>query len=647
MRLLLYSNKKFLKPYSENVLITYPNNAHQTLHDWLKDNYSVSLLNATSIPETDVALATVIDEDSRFFGESISFTCAKNLLNDEPLVLDYLKTIRKTIDIKLQYGLIDGKLVSIQDIPREMYGKRCGCICPGCGKPLVARLAENKQRKHFGHKSGSVCNIAHAQQTALHMVAKEIIEQERIFAFPNYSVALSDVQQQENFHKTYDLPKTLEYRSACAVKCASVILEKKVSDFVPDIVVDIQGRTCLIEIAVTHFVDEVKQRKLDEVGLPVVEVDLSAFMGQQITRDMVRDALISQTANKTWLYNPLKDEAITWATAEYRKLYNAALEREEAARKEQQKQIEKEERKEKMRERKREETVFLLQDLFEPENYKYELQHLRSDDKFQTVLRNLHLWKDIEGEIPFFLDIPITGEMVFACDRRIWQAALFDKFIYYRKMDEFENVYITMNKIQTCLRDHMDYVPVDWKLVSSVTTEINGRTQKFALFYDVVRQYLEYLHYIGFISKLYYGKASVERIKTLAPPNEENARRLRAAIESVDQFAPDVDELIDRVLNPPHPPRVQHRRPSFTISPPRAASVEDTETSIINPYVEGRIQAWAFDFDSTEPFYDSFGRRWLKCTNCGALKREDEMTEYGGKTGINQGLCRDCTRLRK
>jgi hypothetical protein len=613
------------------------------VQEWLMSNFHVNLLNATPIPGSDVTFATVMDEYGHFPGDSISFTRAINLLEDESVVIEYLKTTRQTIEVQLQYGILGGKLVSIEDIPKEKYGRRCGCTCPGCGRALVARLKGSKRRKHFGHESGSVCNIAYAQQTALHMIAKEIIEQEKMFAFPNYSVSLSDIHWHDSFRAIYGLPQSMEYRKAYIAKCTSVNLEKKVSDFVPDIIVDIQGRTCLIEIAVTHFVDESKQQKIDEVGLPVVEVDLSAFIGQQITREFVRDALISQTANKKWLYNPLKEDAIDWATVEYKKLYDAALEREEAAQKERQKRIEKEKRKEKIREKKREETAFLLQDLFKPENYKYELRHLRSDDKFQAVLRNLHLRKDIERDTPFFLDIPITGEMVFACDRRIWQAALFDKFIYYRKMDEYEDVRITMNKIQTCLRDHMDYVPIDWKLVSSATIEINGRTQKFSLFYDVVKQYLDYLHYIGFIGKLYYGEASVARIKTLIPPNKENAKRLKDAIEQVDQFAPDVDEQIDRVLHPPHPPRILHRKRSFVIPASRVETTEEkAEINVANPYVEGRLQAWAYDFDSNEPFYDSFGRRWLKCKNCGAIKREDEMLSYGGRGSENRGVCRNC-----
>ena len=641
-RLLIYSNKKFLCPYSGKILIEYPSNSKRPMQVWLMSNFHVSLLHATPIPESDVSFVTVVDEQGHFPGEAISFARASNLLEDEPVVVEYLKATRKTIEVRLQYGILGDKLVSIEDIPKEKYGLSCGCVCPGCGGALVARLKGENRCKHFGHRSGSVCDIAYAQQTALHMIAKEIIEEEKLFTFPNYSVSLADIPGYERFYPRYDLPESMEYRKAYTAKCTSVILEKKVSDFVPDIAVDIQGRTCLIEIAVTHFVDEAKQQKINEAGLPVVEVDLSAFIGQQMTRDIVRDAMISQTANKKWRYNPLKEEAIAWATAEYNKLYVAALEREEIARKERQKQIEKKERREKMREKKREETAFLLQDLFEPENYKYELQHLRSNGKFHAVLRSLHLRRDLDGDIPFFLDIPITGEMVFACDRRIWQAALFDKFIYYRKKDEYADVRITMNKIQTCLRDHMDYVPIDWKLVSSATIETNGRTQKFSLFYDVVKQYLDYLHYIGFIGTLYYGEASVARIKTLVPPNEENAKRLNDAIDRVDQFAPDVDEQIERIL---HPPRILHRRRPWNATPLSVSAKEETaEASTKNPYIEGRLQAWAYDFDSDEPFYDSFGRRWLKCANCGSLKRDDEMSDYGGKWGMTKGLCRDCSR---
>ena len=36
-----------------------------------------------------------------------------------------------------------------------------------------------------------------------------------------------------------------------------------------------KARKCLIEVAVTHFVDEEKEQKIKEIGLPLFEIDLS------------------------------------------------------------------------------------------------------------------------------------------------------------------------------------------------------------------------------------------------------------------------------------------------------------------------------------------------------------------------------------
>lgn len=645
IRLLICSGKRFLKPFGNEVLISYDSPNIDSVWTWINQHYRITVVQEQPIPKTDVVLLTVVDKGDCFPGDAISFARLSHILADEPVVIDFIKSIRQTLEIQLQYGIFEGKIVSIDDIPHEEKGLRCNCTCPGCGGALIARLGKQK-RHHFGHH-GATCNLAHAQQTALHMLAKEIIEQDKLFAFPGYSVSLEDIGWDDNHRVMYNMPRSLEYRKAYTAKCTSVTLEKKVSSFVPDIVVDIYGRTCLIEIAVTHFIDEAKQEKIDAVGLPVVEVDLSSFIGQQITRSIIRDALVAQIENKKWLYNPLREEAIEWAKAEYAKLYNATLEREEAERQKWLKRSQEKGKKEKIREKKREETAFLLEDLFEPENYKYELQQLRSDAKFQMVLQNLHLREEIESGIPFFLDIPITGEMVFACDRRIWQAALFDKFIYYRKMDEDETVRIGMNKIQACMRDHMDFVPIEWKLASRATVLFNGKRQDFTLFYDVIRKYLDYLHYIGFVSKLYYGVASVERIKTLTPPNEEHAKLLQSAIERVDQFAPDVDIQVARILHPPYIPKYFSWNPHKSTKPTiDTESEESIQNRTVDEYNTGRLQAWEYDFDSDEPFYDKYSRRWLKCKNCGAIKREDEMLSYGGRGSENKGICKICKSSR-
>lgn len=51
-------------------------------------------------------------------------------------------------------------------------------------------------------------------------------------------------------------------------------------------------------------------------------------------------------------------------------------------------------------------------------------------------------------------------------------------------------------------------------------------------------------------------------------------------------------------------------------------------------------------FDSTSPEWtvDHYGRRWVKCKVCGEIKRDFQMSFYGGKDGGNLGICSSCAR---
>ena len=42
--------------------------------------------------------------------------------------------------------------------------------------------------------------------------------------------------------------------------------------------------------------------------------------------------------------------------------------------------------------------------------------------------------------------------------------------------------------------------------------------------------------------------------------------------------------------------------------------------------------------------YDSFGQRWVQCTQCGEIKPTDEFSDYGGRNRVNSGICRRCSR---
>ena len=72
---------------------------------------------------------------------------------------------------QLVYALREGKLVSVDDVES---GLKCGCQCPSCEAPLIARKGKHNQHS-FAHASGHGCE--YGLETSLHLAAKEILSQ--------------------------------------------------------------------------------------------------------------------------------------------------------------------------------------------------------------------------------------------------------------------------------------------------------------------------------------------------------------------------------------------------------------------------------------------------------------------------------------
>lgn len=72
---------------------------------------------------------------------------------------------------KLIYALnSDKELVNVDDVPT---GNECGCICPACNEPLMAKNQGQKRIHHFAHQSGTECDFAY--ESMLHLLAKDKI----------------------------------------------------------------------------------------------------------------------------------------------------------------------------------------------------------------------------------------------------------------------------------------------------------------------------------------------------------------------------------------------------------------------------------------------------------------------------------------
>jgi len=183
-----------------------------------------------------------------------------------------------TKNTKLPCGLSkDGTLVYIDEAKN---GLACECICPGCKQPLVAKNNGKKNEHHFAHKSKDF-NCEHGYQSALHYMAKDCFLEMEYFTFKKGS-------------------KIVRY------KIDSVLLETKVSEIIPDILVTCDGRPFIVEIFVTHAVDDEKKEKIKGLKISTVEINLSRFRHEMIDKETLKTELCKAT-NFSWLYDSDED----------------------------------------------------------------------------------------------------------------------------------------------------------------------------------------------------------------------------------------------------------------------------------------------------------------------------------------------------
>lgn len=190
---------------------------------------------------------------------------------------------------ELVYGLDPAGF--IRHITEVARGLACGCSCPACGRPLIAKRLH--ATPHFAHQASYAC--ANAPETALHKLAKEIISKERCLVVPEVKAEFRG--DSKLIHNRQQVHFDLVCEEA-----------QHLPNLVPDLYVECGDRPLLIEIYVTHACDELKLNSLLELGIAAVEIDLSRF-ARDATRSAVRDAVLEQ-ASRRWLFHPKIREAL-------------------------------------------------------------------------------------------------------------------------------------------------------------------------------------------------------------------------------------------------------------------------------------------------------------------------------------------------
>lgn len=184
---------------------------------------------------------------------------------------------------KLKYGLRNGVLIHIDNV---VSGKACGCQCPSCNAPLIARKGDRREN-HFAHE-GLTCKYAF--ETVLHMLAKQIIDNSKSIILPRVSLSFSSNRAD------------LEVFDERTLDIDFVELEVNEDGFVPDVIIYKGQHRLLVEIYVTHKVNSAKKQLLQEKKLSCIEINLSKEP-RDLDIETLTELIVYRTDNKQWIYN--------------------------------------------------------------------------------------------------------------------------------------------------------------------------------------------------------------------------------------------------------------------------------------------------------------------------------------------------------
>ena len=176
-------------------------------------------------------------------------------------------------------------------------GLACGCTCPGCGRRLLAKKGD-KQRWHFSHYQGG--GDEYCYETAVHRMAKQVLPASRTLQLPAWfrEIALPDLDH--HMHTgAYERPdRVWAYTQARE--------EEWMADMRPDVVAEDDRPatlSLLVEVKVSHAVDERKAGLVRKRGWAMLEINLSKLDPDAVLDDAFERAVL-EDAPRFWIHSP-------------------------------------------------------------------------------------------------------------------------------------------------------------------------------------------------------------------------------------------------------------------------------------------------------------------------------------------------------
>ena len=200
----------------------------------------------------------------------------------------------------------DDSYVDVADVKR---GKDCGCICPSCHTPLVARQGQEKEW-HFAHLTRKVdstdkeCDFSF--YVSVRMMARQVIESGITLELPELRKSLVEYQKGTYFRENYLITKQTE------ILLEDVKKEVTFSGSTVDVIGNVKGFLFII-----YFTHPDRPIPVDlQISPPqncgILEIDLKdtdqLFRGkhqrEERQLDKLKDFLQNDLESKNWIFHP-------------------------------------------------------------------------------------------------------------------------------------------------------------------------------------------------------------------------------------------------------------------------------------------------------------------------------------------------------
>jgi len=190
----------------------------------------------------------------------------------------------------------DGTVVDADTLAQRGLADADTFFCIACDHPLIPKVKGTQRRPHFAHHPGTTCN----PETYLHRLGKQLfadVFNECVEKGEPFFIELTHPSVCRKFEDILGSPCNLEKSLTNTYDLThfynEVRLEKRQGEFIPDLLLfnrERLERRLFIEIVVTHFLSEKKERSSERIiEIPLEsEADLEKIRCRRLTSKTAR-----------------------------------------------------------------------------------------------------------------------------------------------------------------------------------------------------------------------------------------------------------------------------------------------------------------------------------------------------------------------